>query len=146
MAVVFKKLAYEGDVILKAFIAAKGDLIAASANDTPLILGVGANDTVLVADSAQSPGIKWAGVPSGGTPAAHATSHKNGGSDELLLHELGEPTSAVDFDLQQATDLVVFTVANESTRDALSVADTAVGQLVFATTELSLAICTESAA
>ena len=146
MAVLFKKLAYETDVILKAFMAAKGDLIGASANDTPLILTVGANDLVLVAASGEASGLKWDVVPSGGTPAAHATSHKNGGSDELLLHELGEPTSAVDFDLQEATDLVVFTVANESTRDALSVAATKVGQLVFATTELSLAICTESAA
>lgn len=45
--------------IAKAFIAAKGDLIGASANDTPLIVPVGANGTVLVADSAATPGIKW---------------------------------------------------------------------------------------
>lgn len=30
-------------------------------------------------------------------PNAHATSHKDGGSDELKLHELGEPTGNVDF-------------------------------------------------
>ena len=32
----------------------------------------------------------------------HATTHKNGGSDELLLHEFGEPTASVEFNQQQA--------------------------------------------
>lgn len=35
----------------------------------------------------------------------HATTHKNGGSDEILLHELGEPTSSVEFNGQQALTL-----------------------------------------
>lgn len=43
---------------------AKGDLIAASAADTAARLAVGANGTVLTADSAEATGLKWA------TPAA----------------------------------------------------------------------------
>lgn len=39
--------------------AAKGDLIAGTANDTAAVLTVGANDTILMADSAQSSGLKW---------------------------------------------------------------------------------------
>jgi hypothetical protein len=47
------------DYIAKAFLAAKGDLIGASANDTPSLLTVGTNGTILKADSAETTGLKW---------------------------------------------------------------------------------------
>lgn len=40
-------------------VAAKGDLLVGTANDTVAVLPVGANNTTLVADSAQATGQKW---------------------------------------------------------------------------------------
>jgi len=45
---------------------AKGDIIAATAADTASRLAVGANDTVLTADSTTATGLKWATPASGG--------------------------------------------------------------------------------
>jgi hypothetical protein len=52
--------------IAKAIVDAKGDLISATAADTPARLAVGANGTVLTADSAETTGLKWATPSSGG--------------------------------------------------------------------------------
>jgi hypothetical protein len=55
-----------GTGIPESIIAAKGDLIVGTANDTPGILSVGTNGYTLVADSSVSPtGLKWA-APAGG--------------------------------------------------------------------------------
>lgn len=45
----------------------KGDLLTATADDTPARLAVGANNTVLTADSAQALGLKWAAPTSAAT-------------------------------------------------------------------------------
>ena len=52
--------------IAKAIVDAKGDIIAATAADTVSRLAVGANDTVLTADSTTATGLKWATPASGG--------------------------------------------------------------------------------
>jgi len=46
--------------VYKSDFNAKGDILSASTNDTPLILPVGLNDTVLVADTTQPTGLRWA--------------------------------------------------------------------------------------
>lgn len=50
----------DSNAIQNAIVDAKGDLISASAADTPARLAVGANGTILTADSSQSTGLKWA--------------------------------------------------------------------------------------
>lgn len=52
--------------IAKTIVDAKGDIIAATAADTVSRLAVGANDTVLTADSSTATGLKWATVAAGG--------------------------------------------------------------------------------
>ena len=121
MAVTWKKLAYEDNVITKALLTTKGDIIYASGASTPARLGIGSDNQILRVN-VDVP--NWEDVPA---PAAHT----------LNSHTV--PNGAVDFDLQQATDLVIMTVANEA---ALPVVGIAVGQPCFATGELSLHICT----
>jgi hypothetical protein len=48
--------------------AAKGDLVVGSATNDSGVLAVGANGTTLVADSAETTGLKWA-APSGANPS-----------------------------------------------------------------------------
>lgn len=55
------------NAIQNAIVDAKGDLIAATAADTPARLAVGTNGQVLTADSTASTGIKWATPTVGGT-------------------------------------------------------------------------------
>jgi hypothetical protein len=54
------------NAIQNAIVDAKGDLIGATAADTPARLAVGANGTVLTADSTAATGLAWAAVS---TPA-----------------------------------------------------------------------------
>lgn len=56
--------------ISKSIIDAKGDLIIGSADNTVARLGVGSNNYVLMADSSQTLGIKWATLPTGSTSTA----------------------------------------------------------------------------
>jgi hypothetical protein len=57
---------------------AKGDLITATAADTPARLAVGTNGQTLVADSSTSTGLKWATAASGGGMTLIATTSLSG--------------------------------------------------------------------
>jgi hypothetical protein len=131
MAITWKKLAYEADTILKSLVTAKGDLIVGTGNGAVDNLAKTTDGFVLTVEDANANGmgLKWAAPAA---PAAHT------------LNSHSVPNGAVDFDLQQATDLVVMTVANEAALPA-GAGTVAVGQLCWATGELSLHICTVAA-
>lgn len=57
----------DSDAIQNTIVDAKGDLISATAADTPARLAVGADGTVLTADSTTATGLKWSVVVSGAT-------------------------------------------------------------------------------
>jgi hypothetical protein len=54
----------DSNAIQNSIVDAKGDLIAATANDTPARLAVGTNGQYLQADSTTATGLKWATVSS----------------------------------------------------------------------------------
>jgi hypothetical protein len=57
-----------GTMTPKSIVDAKGDLIAATANDTPARLPVGANDLLLTAASGETTGLKYTGAWTSFTP------------------------------------------------------------------------------
>jgi hypothetical protein len=60
--------------------AAKGDLVAGSATNDAAVLAVGADDTVLTADSSEATGLKWAAASGGGMTLLSTTATTSGGS------------------------------------------------------------------
>jgi len=189
MAITWKKLAYESDVMLNSVADANSVLYAVSDN-TPAALAMAASTIVArlaagnVVAATVAEILTLLNVADGATADAKATgaeldtgtdddkfatakalkdSHNvpsvapsddgkvltSNGTDWVsevpaapAAHTLNIHTAAdgaVDFNLQQATDLVVMTVVNEA---ALPAANVAIGQLCWATGELSLHICT----
>jgi hypothetical protein len=58
----------DSNAIQNAIVDAKGDLIGATAADTPARLAVGANNTSLVANSSAATGLEWQGAWTTWTP------------------------------------------------------------------------------
>ena len=68
----------DSNAIQNAIVDAKGDLIAASAADTPARLAVGANDLLLIAASGETTGLKWGGGYQSWTPTRNGITVGNG--------------------------------------------------------------------
>jgi hypothetical protein len=68
----------DANAIQNAIVNAKGDIIGASANDTPAITSVGANGTVLTADSTAATGLAYEGAWTNWTPNVTGLTIGNG--------------------------------------------------------------------
>lgn len=108
------KTAYDlaDGAIAKSIVDAKGDVIAATAADTVSRLAVGANDTVLTADSSTATGLKWAAPASGG------------GMTLLSTTTLSGATTTISSISQSYTELAVYIygVTNATANGALQIA------------------------
>ena len=78
----------DSNAIQNAIVDAKGDLITATAADTPARLAVGTNGYVLTADSTQATGIKWA-APAGGGKVLQVVQEEEGGRNNGRARERG---------------------------------------------------------
>ena len=82
-------------------IDAKGDLIGGTGADTFARLAVGANGTVLTADSAETTGLKWAAAASGGGMTSIASGSLSGSS--LVLSSISGSYNDLFLVLRNAT-------------------------------------------
>jgi hypothetical protein len=91
----------DSNAIQNAIVDAKGDIITATAADTPARLAVGTNNQILVADSSTATGLKWA-TPAGGGKVLQVVSATTTTSTNILSTSLTDtgitatitPTSA----------------------------------------------------
>lgn len=100
-----------GAAIAKTIVDAKGDLIAATAADTVSRLAVGANDTVLTADSSTATGLKWAAAAvsganwtllnAGGTSLSGSTTTISGiSAKDKIMIVVTNASTAADFQVR----------------------------------------------
>jgi hypothetical protein len=73
----------DSNAIQNAIVDAKGDLIAATAADTPARLAVGTDGQVLTADSTTATGLKWAAASSGALTLVGTTTLSSSASFNL---------------------------------------------------------------
>lgn len=98
----------DSNAIQNAIVDAKGDLISATAADTPARLAVGTNGQVLTADSTTATGLKWASA----------------GSDYVLINTYTMPGSASTYSVNSVfsstyTNYVIIGKMNNSTTGSL---------------------------
>jgi hypothetical protein len=121
MATTWKRLCYDDEPILKTFVNAKGDLISASADDTPVIIGIGNPGEVLTVGGAGASGLQWAAA--GG--AAHdmfSTTHQDttGAAavvdGDVMIGNATPKWSKLAISVPSATFINMLGVANGETR------------------------------
>jgi hypothetical protein len=133
----------DANAIQNTIVDAKGDLIAATAADTPARLAVGTNGQILTADSTAATGLAWAAAPSSGgltlisttsltststTISATLTSYKN----VFMLLKMISASTTTDMKMRMNAD----TGSNYSTNIVFGTGSTAAGRSSNAATSL----------
>ena len=62
----------DANAIQNSIVDAKGDIVAATANDTPARLPVGTNGQELIADSTATTGLRWTSTPAASNPVINS--------------------------------------------------------------------------
>ena len=95
-----------------ATLTTKGDLYAASAASTPVRVGVGTNGQVLVADSTQTAGVKWA-TPTAGNADTVDTYHAGNAAGQVALSN-GTVCATLNADLLDGNHAAAFATAGHN--------------------------------
>ena len=106
-------------IIAKTIVDAKGDIIAATAADTVARLAVGANNSVLTADSTTATGLKWA-TPAGGGKVLQVVMGTTTTATTIASTSFTDTTLTASITPSSATSkvLVFFTQAIRTERDS----------------------------
>ena len=108
----------DANAIQNAIVDAKGDLITATAADTPARLAVGTNGQTLVADSSTATGLKWATASGGGKVLQVVSTYSTTSTSESA----GTYTDYISASITPATTgsriLVLATIYNKTLADA----------------------------
>lgn len=134
----------QATAISPTLVDAKGDIIAATAADTVARLAVGANDTVLTADSTTATGLKWA-TPSAGGMTLLSTTNLSG-SASVTVSSINSTYRHLYIDVSGATwgtgaQQITFAVNNmgSDVTQAAATSLSTVGQASTAGTKVELA-------
>ena len=104
----------DSNAIQNAIFDAKADILTATAADTPARLAVGANDTVLTADSSTATGLKWA-APAGGGKVLQVVSAVTSTSTTISSGTYADSTITATITPTLATSKILVIVSAHAT-------------------------------